>query len=173
MRGANKMTDLFDEMVFCSKCGKKVSRELEIKNGFKIRSIFCMNCKKRIYHPVDVEEYRKFTQLRQRPFAVKLRMVGHSYVVSIPREIIDFQEDQVKQTSANDVNRDMNEVRRNMERTMVKQIETMTKMVSMCLEAPGRLAISFNEQEKDSEKLNKKYPIPNRKNKIIEIKEEN
>jgi len=88
------MTDLFDEIIVCSGCGKKMNKVIVIKNGFQIRAFQCDRCKKRIYHPGDIEEYKRFTQLKQRPFAVKLRMVGNSYTVSIPREIVDFMQEQ-------------------------------------------------------------------------------
>ena len=88
------MIDMFDEIVVCSGCGKKMQRIDIIKNGFRLRALQCDKCEKRIYHPADIEEYKRFSQLKQRPFAVKLRMVGNSYTVSIPREIVDFMNEQ-------------------------------------------------------------------------------
>jgi DNA-directed RNA polymerase subunit RPC12/RpoP len=88
------MTDMFDEIVVCSGCGKKMQRIDIIKNGFRLRALQCDKCEKRIFHPADIEEYKRFSQLKQRPFAVKLRMVGNSYTVSIPREIVDFMNEQ-------------------------------------------------------------------------------
>jgi hypothetical protein len=88
------MTDMFDEIVVCSGCGKKMQRIDIIKNGFRLRALQCDKCEKRIYHPADIEEYKRFSQLKQTPFAVKLRMVGNSYTVSIPREIVDFMNEQ-------------------------------------------------------------------------------
>jgi hypothetical protein len=90
------MTDLFDEIVMCSGCGRRMTKVMVLKNGFQIRALQCEKCNKRIYHPEDIEEYKKFTQLKHRPFAVKLRMVGNSYTVSIPREIVDFMNEQEK-----------------------------------------------------------------------------
>ena len=90
------MTDMFDEIVVCSGCGKKMVKMMIVKNGFRLRALQCDKCNKRIYHPGDIEEYKKFTQLKHRPFAVKLRMVGNSYTVSIPREIVDFMNEQEK-----------------------------------------------------------------------------
>jgi len=86
--------DMFDEIVVCSTCGRKMHRIDIIKNGFRLRALQCDKCNKRIYHPADIEEYKRFSQLKQRPFAVKLRMVGNSYTVSIPREIVDFMNEQ-------------------------------------------------------------------------------
>jgi len=124
------MMDIFDEVVMCKECGRKMVNSEIIKNGYRIRTLECKNCNKRVYHPSDVEEYKKFTVLRQHPFNVKLRMVGHSYVVSIPREIIDFQKD--------------------MHKEMQKQMERFNKIVRLCLEEPGKVSLMFREEKEDA-----------------------
>ena len=129
------MTDIFDENIFCSKCGKKMKNVSIVRNGFKFRAMECPKCGKHIYHPHDIEEFKRFSRLKKRPFSVKLRMVGHSYVVSIPREIINFQEH---------AHREMKSVQKEME----KHFEHMNKMVNMWLEEPGKVTLSF-EKEKD------------------------
>jgi len=123
------MADLFDEIIVCSNCGKKMSKVAVEKNGFRMRAFQCERCSKRIYHPSDVEEYKRFQGLRQRPFAVKLRMVGNSYTVSIPREIIDLE--------------------KNMHKEMERQMENMNKIVRLMLEEPGRLSLFFNTEEQE------------------------
>ncbi len=133
--GYTKMTDIFDETIMCSKCSKKMDKVTVVRNGFSLRALECKKCGKYIYHPNDIEEYKKFQELRQRPFAVKLRMVGNSYTVSIPREIIDFQEQMFHE--------------------MEKQIERMTQMVRIGLEEPGRLSLTFKEEEEDEEEEEK------------------
>lgn len=65
-------------------------KESIIKNSIHIRAAVCRKCGKKDYHPLDLERYKEFQRIRQRPFRVKLRMVGNSYAVSIPKEIIDF-----------------------------------------------------------------------------------
>ena len=125
------MTDLFDEIVTCNKCGKKMRKNHIIKNGFSIRTLECSKCGKKIYHPFDIEEYKRFSRLKQRPFSVKLRMVGNSYTVSIPREIINFQ--------------------REMHKEMQKQIKQMNQIVRLCLDGPKKLSLSFEEDEEDDE----------------------
>lgn len=125
------MPDLFNEIITCKDCGKKMSKAEIFKNGFKIRALECSKCGKRIYHPSDVEEYKKFTSLKQRPFNVKLRIVGNSYTVSIPKEIINFQEQ--------------------MHQEMKKEMERMNKIVRLCLEEPGKLSLMFNEDETEEE----------------------
>lgn len=124
------MADLFDEIIVCSNCGKKMSKVAIEKNGFRMRAFQCERCNKRIYHPQDIEEYKRFQELRQRPFAVKLRMVGNSYTVSIPREIIDLE--------------------KNMHKEMERQMEHMTKIVRLMLEEPGRLSLFFNTEEQEA-----------------------
>jgi len=121
------MIDIFNEIIMCNKCGKKMINSEIIKNGFHIRTLECQKCGKKIYHPADVEEYNKFNSLKRRPFSVKLRMVGHSYVVSIPREIIDFQN--------------------KMENEMKRQMENLNKMVRLCLEEPKKISLMFETEE--------------------------
>lgn len=117
--------DLFNETIMCKDCGKKMSKTTSIKNGFKIRTLHCSKCKKRLYHPADIERYKRFLKLKQQPFNVKLRVVGNSYTVSIPREIINFQE--------------------KMHQEMKKQMEDMNKFVRLCLEGPKRISLLFGE----------------------------
>lgn len=123
------MADIFDEIVSCSKCGKKMGKIIIDKNGFKMRALECKKCGKYIYHPADVEEYKKFQELKQRPFNVKLRMVGNSYAVSIPREIIELE--------------------REMHKEMAKQMERMNKIVRLILEEPGKLSLFFTEPKEE------------------------
>lgn len=84
------MADLFDNIIICNNCGTRMSKCQTLKNRILIRTALCKKCGKKDFHPLDMEKYKQFQQLRQKPFRVKLRMVGNSYAVSIPREIIDF-----------------------------------------------------------------------------------
>jgi len=63
-----------------------------IKNGFMFRAVVCPNkkCGEKIIHPVDEEKYNKFINLKNKDFRVKMRLVGNSYAVSIPKEIVSF-----------------------------------------------------------------------------------
>ncbi|GAF98331.1 unnamed protein product [marine sediment metagenome] len=69
-----------------------MDRGFTIKDGFKLRFLQCSNCRNRIYHPLDQKEFEDFNKIRNKEWEVKLRMVGNSYTVSIPREIIEFEE---------------------------------------------------------------------------------
>jgi len=119
--------DIFENVVLCNKCNTKTRKIIVDRNGFKMRTLECPNCGKRIYHPLDLQESENFNKLKNKEFSVKLRMVGNSYAVSIPREIIDFQEE--------------------MEREIQKEFEKMDKIIKMCLERPGKLSLFFTKSE--------------------------
>ncbi|MFH1210648.1 MAG: AbrB/MazE/SpoVT family DNA-binding domain-containing protein [archaeon] len=84
------MADVFENTMICSSCNKKTVKGEIVQDGFKIRVWKCPSCNQVWPHPGDFHEYEKFKELKQKNFSVKLRMVGNSYAVSIPREIIEF-----------------------------------------------------------------------------------
>jgi len=90
------------------------------KNGFLFRAIICPKCNEKIIHPADEEEYHKFINLKNKEFHVKMRLVGNSYAVSIPKEIVSFMREQEK---------------------------IMNDMVRLCFEDMGKLSLNFNEQK--------------------------
>ena len=110
------MTDIFENTILCKHCNKKMQPATANKNGIHLRAIKCATCKNQIIHPEDLKEYEDFQNIRKKNFKVKLRYVGNSYAVSIPREIIDFMNEQEKQ---------------------------MNEMVNMCMEDFGRLSLNF------------------------------
>lgn len=114
------MSDLFDNRILCNKCGKEMSKILILKNGFNLRAAKCNKCNEIIIHPQDKVEYEEFIRLKQKEFNVKMRMVGNSYAVSIPREIVDFMHDQESK---------------------------MDDMVRLCFEDFGRISMKFNNEE--------------------------
>ena len=93
-----------------------------LKNGFSFRAIQCNKCGSRIIHPSDTQEYQRFINLRNKRFTVKLRMVGNSYTVSIPREIVNFINEQNK---------------------------IMDDLVSLSFEKMGKLSLMFNNEVKE------------------------
>ena len=111
------MTDIFDNKILCKKCEKAMKQVLVSKNGFNIRALKCEKCGEIIVHPSDKAEYENFIRLKEKEFNVKMRMVGNSYAVSIPREIVDFMHEQEK---------------------------VMNNMVRMCFEDAGRISLRFN-----------------------------
>jgi hypothetical protein len=88
------------------------------KNGFIFRAVVCPKCNDKILHPSDEHEYNKFINLKNKVFHVKMRMVGNSYAVSIPKEIVSFIQEQEK---------------------------IMDEMVRLCFEDFGKLSLSFEE----------------------------
>jgi hypothetical protein len=66
------------------------------KDGVKVRAVECPKCKDRIIHPEDKNKLEQFKDLKGRTFEVKLRMVGNSHTISIPKEIVDFMQYQEK-----------------------------------------------------------------------------
>lgn len=86
------MKDIFETNVMCNKCNTQTTKANILKDGFKLRYFECPKCNQRWYHPGDMKEYEEFKNLKRREFNVKLRMVGNSFSVTIPREIIDFEE---------------------------------------------------------------------------------
>lgn len=109
-------TDIFDSKILCKKCDKPMAKAKVVRNGFIFRAVVCPKCNERIIHPVDEQEYNKFINLRNKEFQVKMRLVGNSYTVSIPKEIILFMNEQKK---------------------------VMDDMVRLCFEEMGRLSLNF------------------------------
>ncbi|MFH1710844.1 MAG: hypothetical protein ABH840_00870 [Nanoarchaeota archaeon] len=90
------MIDIFDNTILCSKCNLKMKPCTIEKSGFVLRMVQCEKCGERIIHPKDEAEYYNFQQLRNKEFRVKMRIVGNSYAVSIPKEIVEFMHEQEK-----------------------------------------------------------------------------
>lgn len=114
------MTDVFDNVILCKKCNKEMEKTEIEKDGFFLRAVQCPECKDKIIHPADISEYQQFKNLRNKNFRVKLRLVGNSYAVSIPKQIVDFIHEQEK---------------------------IMDDMVRLCFEEAGKLSLTFKEEE--------------------------
>jgi len=115
-----KMPDIFDNTILCKKCNSKMKKAKIVKNGFLLRAMLCPKCNEKIIHPSDEQEYKKFISLRNKDFRVKMRLVGNSYAVSIPKEIVSFMKEQEK---------------------------IMNDMVRLCFEEAGRLSLNFGKLE--------------------------
>jgi|SRR3989344_4382657 len=112
------MADIFENTILCRKCNSKMQKANITKNGFIFRAVVCPKCEEKIIHPHDADEYNRFINLKNKEFHVKMRLVGNSYTVSIPKEIVSF----------------MNEQRK-----------IMDEMVRLCFEDFGRLSLNFDE----------------------------
>jgi hypothetical protein len=141
------MTDLFDNTILCSKCDVKMTPVSIEKNGFVLRAVTCPKCGSKVIHPRDEQEYNDFINLKKKEFCVKMRFVGNSYAVSIPREIVDFMKEQEK---------------------------VMDDMVKLCFEEFGRISINFNNSNSSNiHNINSHNTDPNYQGKIKEIKKNN
>lgn len=114
------MTDIFDNKILCKNCNQVMDMVKVSKNGYLLRVVACEDCGEKIVHPVDEQNYHKFINLRNKEFNVKMRLVGNSYTVSIPKEIVSFMNTQEK---------------------------IMNDMVKLCFEEVGRLSLNFGEVE--------------------------
>jgi len=112
------MVDIFDNIILCRKCDLEMQKAEISKNGFLLRVMVCENCNEKIIHPVDEDNHNKFINLKKKEFSVKMRLVGNSYAVSIPKEIVSFMNTQEKM---------------------------MDDMVKLCFEEMGRVSLSFGE----------------------------
>ena len=93
----NKMTtDIFDTTIICKNCKKKMAHTILNKNGAQLRAVECPKCKDKIIHPADLHAQEKFNNLKGKTYNVKLRIVGNSHAISIPKEIVNFIREQEK-----------------------------------------------------------------------------
>ncbi|MBI2631575.1 hypothetical protein HYW75_01070 [Candidatus Pacearchaeota archaeon] len=118
------MTDIFDAKIMCKKCEREMKPAFVQKDGLELRAVTCPNCGDKIIHPADLNAQEQFNDLRGKTFDVKLRMVGNSHAISIPKEIVDF----------------INEQHRMMKRRM-------DDMVHLCFEDFGTLKVMFGDDE--------------------------
>ena len=102
------------------------------KNGYLLRAMVCQNCNGKIIHPLDEDNYNKFINLRNKEFNVKMRLVGNSYAVSIPKEIVSF---------------------------MGNQRKIMDDMVRLCFEEMGKLSLNFHEEENKNPRVIKSREV--------------
>ena len=122
------MADIFDNIILCKECNSKMQKVQFLKNGFTFRAIQCPKCNAKIIHPQDEAEYQQYLNIRNKHYSVKLRMVGNSYTVSIPREIINFINEQNKM---------------------------MDELVSLSFERMGKLSLIFDSVYENDEELKK------------------
>jgi hypothetical protein len=113
------MADIFNETILCNKCNKKMQNVIVNKSGFQLRAVQCNNCKKQIIHPADINSLESFKNLKGKTYNVKLRVIGNSHAISIPKEIVNF----------------------------IKHEEKMfDNMVRLCFEDMGKLSVMFREE---------------------------
>jgi hypothetical protein len=134
------MAEIFDNTILCKACKKPMSKTKIPRNGFLLRVVICDKCGDKIIHPVDEQEYHKFINLKNKEFRVKMRLVGNSYAVSIPKEIVSFMREQEKVFSEVD------------------------DMVKLCFDQIGKLSLNFGgfeEDDKDRKEIKAKRKFLN------------
>ena len=114
------MPDIFDNTILCKNCKTEMKKLTLEKNGFVLRAVKCPNCNYKLIHPKDEEDYKHFMELKKKQFNVKMRFVGNSYAVSIPKEIVNFLKHQEK---------------------------LMNDMVKLCFEDFGKISLCFDNGE--------------------------
>ena len=122
------MVDIFDNTILCKKCNRPMEQGLFSRNGFKMRAVFCEKCNLKINHPTDEEEYKRFVNLKNKDFRVKMRIVGNSYTVSIPKEIVSFIHEQER---------------------------LIDDMVRLCFESSGKISLNFDKLLEDKDEQEK------------------
>ena len=114
------MRDIFDAKIICENCNKEMKQAIIGRQGFHLRAVKCEKCGEEIIHPVDLEKFNHYKDMKGKIYSVKLRVVGNSHAISIPKEILDF---------VNDMQSDMK--------------RQMDDMVKLCFEDFGKLCVCF------------------------------
>jgi len=73
-----------------------MEKTLVTKNGLELRAVTCQSCKESIIHPADLNNVENFKNLKDKTYNVKLRVIGNSHAISIPKEIVEFMQHQEK-----------------------------------------------------------------------------
>jgi hypothetical protein len=120
------MLDIFDQKIICKNCDSEMKKDLVVKRGVELRSVKCLICDDVIIHPADLGKLEQYKGLKGKVFNVKLRMVGNSHAVSIPKEIVNFMND--------------------MHRGMRKE---MDDMVRLCFDDFHKLSLRFGEERRN------------------------
>ena len=131
------MADIFNETISCKECKTEMKHIIVNKNSFELRAIQCPKCKKQIVHPADINGLENFKNLKGKTYNVKLRLVGNSHAVSIPKEIVEF---------------------------MHQQERMMDDMVHLCFEDMHKLSLNFGREEDKNENAHNsknKWRFPN------------
>lgn len=127
------MTDVFDTKILCKKCNVEMQHGIIKKEGAELRAVVCPKCQDKIIHPADLNCLNHFNNLKDKTFTVKMRMVGNSHAISIPKEIVDFINEQRSM---------MNDNHRNLH-------HQMDEMVRLALDDFRRLSLSFPDIEEE------------------------
>jgi|SRR3989344_795473 len=122
------MKDIFETKIFCKECNNEMKKTFVEKSGFRLRAVECSKCGEKIVHPEDMNNFRDYKDLKKKTYSVKLRVVGNSHAISIPKEVVDF------------INNSHHRASRQMD-----------DMVKLCFEDFGKLSLNFFDDEHEGE----------------------
>ncbi len=129
------MTDIFDTRILCKKCNVEMKPRVLEKDGMQLRAVECLKCKDKIVHPADLNCLNHFNDVKDKTFNVKLRMVGNSHAISIPKEIVDL----------------INEQHKRMHESHSSIKHEFDEMVRLAFEDFGKLSLTFWDEEEQEE----------------------
>lgn len=150
------MNDLFDHTVLCQNCQQSMSRKKLLQEGFPLRFWECADCHSKVIHPGDAKDFEEYQRLRNQQFNVKLRMVGNSFCISIPREIIYFHQElqRVQQQAHQQIQREFQQ-----EKSQKKELSAVfQQVVRLHLEEPGKIGLFFTSTSRRDHFPKKHFP---------------
>lgn len=118
------MTDVFDAKITCKNCDREMRQGFVNKKGVQLRVVKCISCGDTIIHPADLNCLNHYKDLKGKTFNVKLRVIGNSHAISIPKEIVNF----------------INEMHKNSSREM-------DDMVRLCFDDFRKLSLRFGDND--------------------------
>ena len=71
-------------------CGGMASRSTVKYKDYKLRGWVCKKCKKEYIHPEDSLKISKLVALKKSRVKVKIRTVGQSLVITLPKKIAEL-----------------------------------------------------------------------------------
>ena len=71
-------------------CGRMASRSTVKYKEYEVRGWVCKKCKKEYIHPEDSLKISKLEALKKSGMKVKIRTVGQSLVITLPKEIAEI-----------------------------------------------------------------------------------
>jgi len=87
-------TDIFDATILCKHCKAEMKPIVVNKHGAQLRAVECVKCKDKIIHPADINALQNYNNVKGKTYNVKLRVVGNSHAISIPKEMVNFMKQQ-------------------------------------------------------------------------------
>lgn len=111
--------DIFNETILCKSCGVKMKQGIVNHKGFQLRAVRCPSCNKKIIHPADLNSAEDFKNLKGKTYKVKLRVIGNSHAISIPKEIVNFIKHQER------------------------EVDEFNNIVRLCFEDMNKLSLNF------------------------------